>query len=344
MTFIKFQAPAQRMLIIASILLAILLPAVLLHATAHAQSSNDAANGLQITPALVQLNAEKGKTYTVELKVLNVTGSDLSFKSAVNDFAAKDETGTPSILLNETEPAPTSIQSWVGDIPDFTLKAHETKTIEAIISVPTDAEPGGHYGVIRFSGTAPQLNGTGVGLSASAGTLFLVRVAGDITEKLNLITFEATSSTDGKPHSLFENGPITFLTRFQNTGNVHVQPSGKITVHDIFGNPVATLDINDEKGNILPSSIRRFESTLNQHWLFGRYTADISIAYGTTGGAIVESTSFWVIPWKLILIGLAILATVIYVLRIGIKRYNKYIITQAQKGNEKTKKPKSKKK
>lgn len=338
------RARIQRSLIIAGILSAILLPAILLHSAAHAQSSTDAANGLQISPALVQLNGEKGKTYTVELKVLNVTGSDLSFTSTVNDFASKDETGAPSILLNEATPSPTSIETWVSAISPFTLKAHQTQTIEAAISIPADAEPGGHYGVIRFSGTAPSVTQTGVGLSASAGTLFLVRVAGDITEKLNLITFEATSPTDGKPHSLFENGPITFLTRFQNTGNVHVQPSGKITVHDIFGNPIASLDVNNEKGNILPSSIRRFESTLNQHWLFGRYTADISIAYGTTGGAIVESTSFWVIPWKLILIGLAILATVIYILRIAIKRYNKYIIAQAQKSNEKTKKPKSKKK
>jgi hypothetical protein len=339
----SLRARIQRSLIIAGILSAILLPAVLLHAPVHAQST-DAANGLQVTPALVELNGEKGKTYNVELKVLNVTGSDLAFTSAVNDFAAKDETGAPSILLNETTPSPTSIQTWVSAISPFTLNAHQTQTIEATISIPENAEPGGHYGVIRFSGTAPSVTQTGVGLSASAGTLFLVRVAGDITEHLNLITFEATDPTSGTPHNLFENGPITFLTRFQNTGNVHVQPTGKIVVHDSFGNAISTLDINDEKGNILPSSIRRFTSTLNQKWLFGRYTADISIAYGTTGGAIVESTSFWVIPWKLILICLAILATLIYVLRFAIKRYNKYIIAQAQKANDKKKKPKSKKK
>ncbi len=66
-------------------MVAIFVPAVLIHSSAFAQST-DAANGLQISPALVQLNGEKGKSYTVELKVLNVTGSDLSFKTAVNDF------------------------------------------------------------------------------------------------------------------------------------------------------------------------------------------------------------------------------------------------------------------
>lgn len=320
--------PFRRFIVTTVIGVAIFLSALIIPTNTSAQS-NDAANGLQISPALVQLNGEKGKSYTVELKVLNVTGSDLSFKSSVNDFAAKDETGTPSILLDETEPSPTSIQTWVSSIPSFTLKARETKTISAIITIPNDAEPGGHYGVIRFSGTAPELSGTGVGLSASAGTLFLVRVAGAITEKINLDTFQATSNN--KPSAVFEYGPITFLTRFKNVGSVHVQPKGSILIQDSFNNKVADLEVNAEKGNILPSSTRRFESELNQKWLFGRYTATITIGYGTQGQAIVETTSFWVIPYKLILIGLALLVTVLYILRIAVKRYNKYIIAQSRK-------------
>jgi hypothetical protein len=321
-------APLKRLIATTFMMVAIFVPAILLHGTAFAQSA-DAANGLQISPALVQLNGERGKSYTVELKVLNVTGSDLSFKTAVNDFAAKDETGTPSILLNNSTPLPTSIQTWVNSIPDFTLKAHEEKTINAVITIPTNAEPGGHYGVIRFSGTQPQLTGTGVGLSASAGTLFLVSVAGDSTEKIDLATFEA--SENNKPSSLFEYGPITFVTRFQNTGTVHLQPTGTIVINDIFKNKVADLPVNGDKGNILPASTRRFESVLDKKWMFGRYTATISASYGTHGQAIVETISFWVIPYKLILIGLAILATILYVLRIAIKRYNKYIIAQSRK-------------
>jgi hypothetical protein len=329
------RAPVQRLLLIAGIISAIVVPATFLHSSAFADANTDAANGLQISPALVQMNGEKGKTYTVQLKVLNVTGSDLSFSSSVNDFGAKDELGTPAILLNETAPSPTSIQSWVAAIPSFSLKAHETKTINATITIPLNAEPGGHYGVIRFSGTEPTLNGTGVGLSASAGTLFLVRVAGDVTEKLSLATFEAMNND--KPTSFFENGPINFLVRIQNSGNVHLAPSGYITVHDSFGNQVTTLPVNQDKGNILPSSIRRFTASFDKQWLFGRYTADIAFGYGTQGQAVAETISFWIIPWKLILISLAILATLIYVLRIAIKRYNTYIIAQSRKQQKKKK-------
>lgn len=324
----SFRAAPKRLLATAFVVVAMFAATCLTAFPAAAQSSN-AANGLQISPALVQLNGEKGKSYTVELKILNVTGSDLSFKSAVNDFASNSETGTPSILLDETVQSPTSIQDWVSFIPSFDLKARETKTINAVITIPTDASPGGHYGVIRFSGTSPSLNGTGVGLSASAGTLFLVRVAGEVKEKLQLSTFQA--STNNTPGSLFEHGPITFVSRFENSGNVHVQPNGTILVQDIFKNTISSHTINAEKGNILPNSTRRFESTLDKQWLLGRYTATITVGYGTQGQAIVETISFWVIPYKLILIGLAMLITLVYVLRIVIKRYNKYIITQSRK-------------
>jgi hypothetical protein len=327
----KQLVPSRRFLVIAILMASVMAPLGLIYPQASAQSDTtaNAADGLQISPALIELNGDAGKTYNVDLKVQNVTASDLIFNSSVNDFASKNETGTPNILLDETNPSPTSIQSWVSNIPSFTLAARQTKTINATITIPSDAEPGGHYGVIRFSGSTPTLTGTSVGLTASAGTLILVKVSGVINEKLDLITFEATSNN--KPSSLFESGQITFLTRFQNTGSIHLKPVGQVIIHDAFGGTVATLPVNAEKGNVLPASIRRFTEDLNKQWMFGLYKADIAISYGTTGQAIVQTISFWVIPYKLILVGLIVLITLIFVLRTLIKRYNSYIVAKTNK-------------
>lgn len=306
-----------------------------------AQASNaNAANGLQISPAIVEVNGEKGGSYTVQLQVTNVTGSDLTFDSAVNDFSAKDESGAPSVNLDDSNPSTASIKQWVSVIRSFTLKARENRKISATISIPKNAEPGGHYGIIRFSGRAPELEGSGVGLAASAGTLVLVRVAGAVDEKLDLITFE--TSQNNKTSGLFEYGPIDFVARFKNEGNVHVKPIGQIEVRDMFGNKVDTVIVNPDKGNVLPLSIRKFQSTLSKDWMFGRYTADISVAYGTTGQAIVKTISFWVIPYKAIFIGILILATFVFVFRALIKRYNRYIINRANstQHGKKTKKRK----
>ncbi|MDB5161784.1 MAG: exported protein of unknown function [Candidatus Saccharibacteria bacterium] len=285
---------------------------------------NTTGNGLEISPALVELNAVRGSTYTINMNVTNVTENDLSFESFVNDFGSRDETGTPRVILDETpEMSALSIKNWVDSIADFNLKPHEKKKLVAIITIPGNAEPGGHYGVIRFSGKDKNAPISTVDLTASAGTLILIKVDGTISEKLKLATFEATKNS--KASSSFEAGPITFVTRFENTGNTHVKPIGNIEVTDIFGNKVDTLKINPEEGNVLPSSTRRFEATLDKPWLIGRYNADIRIAYGTTGGAIVESITFWVIPYKILLVGLVALITIIYILRTLIKRYNSYI-------------------
>ncbi len=298
----------------------------------HAET---ASTGLQVSPALVELNGTPGTTYTIDLSVTNVTDNALDFTSSVNDFGAKDETGTPNIILDPSVTLPSSIKSWVARIPNFSLSAGAKKKLTAYITVPANAEPGGHYGVIRYSGSPPGADTTGVSQIASAGTLVLIRVAGAADENLNLITYEA--SVNNTPSALFEAGPITLVSRFQNTGNVHVVPVGQIVVRDTFGNIVDTLQVNSDKGNVLPSSIRRFQATFDKGFLFGHYTADISIAYGTTGEAIVRSISFWVIPWKLVLIGLLALVTLIYVLRQLIRRYNRHIIRNAHRYGSKTK-------
>ena len=295
-----------------------------------------AGAGLEISPALVQLNATPGETYKINLTVKNVTSNALDFTSTVSDFGAKGETGEPNVILDPAVTLPTSIKSWVAGLPDFSLAPGQTKALTAAITIPGNAEPGGHYGVLRFTGTLSGSSNSGVAQIASAGTLVLIRAAGDAKEQLNLITYEA--SVNNNPSAFFENGPITLVSRFQNTGNVHVVPTGHIDVTDTFGNPVETLTINGDNGNVLPSSIRRFESTFgDKKFLFGRYTANINIAYGTTGGAIVRSISFWVIPWKLVLIGLLALATIIYILRGLIRRYNRHIIRNAHRYAPKTK-------
>lgn len=307
--------------------------------TVHAQSAN-AADGMQISPVIAELNVDPGKTYIIPITITNVTGSDLTFNVIVNDFASKDETGTPSIDLDSLMPSTASIQSWVTPISPLNILARQPQTIEAELVVPSNAEPGGHYGVIRFSGRPTGIDTTGVSLSASAGTLVLVRVSGDVQESLDLLEFY--TSQDDTQSSLFARGPIKFVTRFQNEGNVHVKPVGQIEVRDMFNNTVDTLAINETKGNILPDSIRRFDTVLEKEWMFGRYTADIAVSYGTAGQAIVRTIAFWVIPWRLI-IGIVIaIATIVFILITVMKRYNKYIVNKALHGKDGTKK-KSKK-
>ncbi len=311
---------------------AVTLLGVIMFVPANAQvSTANADQGITVSPPSVELNAAKGNTYSININVLNPTASDLGYTSSVDDFGAPtDESGSARILKDSKLPDSASIKSWVTEIPQFTLKSHKSKNITIQITIPDNAEPGGHYGVINFSGVAPEMENTGVALTASAGVLTLIRVDGTITEKADLASFYTSKTQKGGQSSFFENGPIWFVTRIENEGNIHVKPIGNVEIRDMFGGLVANLPVNEDKSNVLPSSIRRFDEVkLNKEWLFGRYTANLTLGYGTTGQAITNTITFWVIPYKIILTLLLILATVIYILSRMIKVYNRRIIERA---------------
>ncbi len=201
------------------------------------------------------------------------------------------------------------------------------------IRVPADAAPGGYYAVVRFTASPPGLDGTGVSLSASLGTLILLRVNGDAKEAMKIEEFSATKN--GEKKWLFESAPITFLTRVKNQGSSHEQPSGQAAIKDIFGNPVANVNINLTQSNILPGSIRRFEqpldsSTIGNRILFGRYTADLKLSYGTQGQTLTSSTSFWVIPYRLIGFALILIVIAIIIIRIALKRYTERVVANSR--------------
>lgn len=326
-----------RLLVGTSLVVALLISLFGTYSVASAQSFDaNAAQGIQISPASVELNAEKGKTYTLKIKVLNVTSSDLTYTTSTHDFGAQGETGSPRIFPDGYLPAGASVTSWISAIDQFTLHGHEPRQFNVTVTIPSNAEPGGHYGVLSFSGKASETSNPSVGLTATTGLLILIRVDGAITEKLSLASF--TAEQGGKQHSFFEASPINFVTRLKNEGNVHVKPVGSIQIHDMFGGLVATLPVNAAIGNVLPTSIRRFDSQLTKDWMIGRYNADLTLGYGTTGQAITNTISFWVIPYKLILAVLFILLTVVFILARMIKVYNRHIIAKSK--NEKTTKNK----
>jgi hypothetical protein len=296
-----------------------------------------AVEGLQITPVIVeQSKVQKGSSYSVPVTLTNVTSQDHTYYAAVNDFTSQDETGSPRILLDSTLPDAVSIRTWVSVVKQVTIKANQAIIINVQINIPTNAESGGHYGTLRFSGVAPTPQSAGIGLSASTGMLFLISVDGNITEKASVASF-TTATTDDKATGFFEKAPLNLVVRIKNEGNVHVKPFGQILVHDMFGGLVATLPVNDQKSNVLPSSIRRFDITLNNSWMFGHYTADLALGYGTSGQAMTATTDFWIIPYKLVLVVLLALATITFILVRMVRVYNKRIITKAiQKHDQKT--------
>jgi len=310
-------------------------PAVLA-ATPAPTPTNTANNGqaLEIAPPLIYLTVNPGQTVNTQILIRDVANGDLIVNGQVNDFVADGESGAPKVLLNNDSNNPYTLKSWVAPLPSLLLIPRQIKTLPVTLKIPADASPGGHYGVIRFTATPPSLQGSGVSLSASLGALVLLTVNGKITEQLAVQQFSV--SHNGKTGTMFESSPLSFTEVIKNTGNVHAQPTGLVTITDMFGKKLATLIVNQPPGNVLPGSARKFSQPLNStvignKKLFGRYTAKFKVTYGTSKKVLTASLVFWVIPYREIAVVIVLLVAAFFILRYLIRRYNRRILAQAQK-------------
>lgn len=300
-------------------------------------STNAQASGqaLEISPPVLTLTADPGETVKTRVLIRNVSRTDLVVSGEANDFVAAGEDGTPKVLLEETEKSPYSMKEWIFTPTQLTLVPREIKTMNITIKVPSDASPGGHYGVIRFTGTPPNLEGQGVSLSASLGSLILLSVNGDVTEHLAIDEFSINKS--GKSGKIFNSLPLNFVERIKNDGNVHERPGGSIVITNMFNKNVATFSYNPAARYILPGSTRKFEQPVDKTLvankrLFGKYTAKLTVAYGEGENKTETSTvTFWIIPYKLVTAILILLVGGFFIFRFIIRRYNRYIVRRSNR-------------
>lgn len=293
-------------------------------ANALTQQSPNAGQALEIAPPVLQLKADPGEVIKTNIKVRDIATTSLLVSSQVNDFTANGEDGTPKVLVDSGEKSPYSIIDWVAPIAPMTLKSKQVQEIPVTISVPSNAAPGGYYGVIRFTATAPDIDQSGVALSASLGAMVFIRVNGNAKESMSIQDFYA--SKDGGHGWFFDSIPLDLAVRIKNEGNVHEQPIGQILITDMFGKPAVSVNVNLEGRNVLPGTVRKFEQPLDKsavgnRVLFGLYTAKVTMKYGS-GQTVSKAMRFVIFPWKMILAGIVVLIIAVLLGRLMLKRYN----------------------
>jgi hypothetical protein len=298
-----------------------------------AATATPAGQGLEISPPLIDTKTDPGKTLTFQIKVRNVTKDTVVTSAEIDDFAAVGEEGQSKVFVDKnSEPSPYSFKTWADAIPTVELGPNEVKPITVTLNVPQNAAPGGHYGVVRFSAAPPELEGSGVALNASVGTLVLINVSGKVVVKAQMIDF-FTANKDGKRTSFFEKSPVDFVERIQNQGTVHFKPLGTVRVTNVFGGEVAVLTINANGGNVLPASVRRFEQQLNKSHMFGHYKAEANITF--SGQNIRQSIGFWVIPYKQVAIVLGVIIIAFVVIRKSLRGYVDKAVKKASTSSKK---------
>ena len=264
-----------------------------------------------VGPGKTEIWLEPGSEYTKEIIVSNRSGEEKMINISVEDFqGSMDPEGTIEFL--GLEKGPYSLLDYVKpEIEEIVLSHGQRLRLPVEISVPQDAEPGGLYGAVMVSASNIEAKGDQAETGTAKGeleiitrvaSLFFIRVKGDVFEESSLRDFKT-----GK--NFYEKGPVSLKIIVENTGNVHLSPYGTIDIKNILGTQVGQIEL--DPWFAMPKSIRTREVKWNAPFLFGRYTAVLTLNRGYKNIIDIKSFSFWVIPWRIVLI--AIIALILLV-------------------------------
>lgn len=310
-------------------------------------------SAMTISPVRYEIQGDPGQTIVKEVTIINEDSTPVTYYSSYANFEAEGETGSAAFV----EPLD-DIGTWIKTDESVTLSPGEQKTLSFSISIPKNAEPGGHFGIIFF-GTSPEKSSDGkqLAVSAKTGLLILLSVNGEVKEGGGLLGF----STEG--NKFFYNSlPVSFVYRFKNDGGDRIKPTGLIKIRDTLFLPTKKLNANPVNGNILPASTRKFtidwvnyiepkdavvssnivKSFFNRaiyqwkNFAVGLYSAKLDLTYGLQNQNIKKSVFFFVFPWQLLICLIILFTIVFFTGKKLLIRYNNYIIKKAHSAVKRT--------
>ena len=296
---------------------------------------------MTLTPPLIKNNMNPGEKWMSTIKFVNNNKQDLIVYTEIQDFRSSPDGGVELIPIEESEGDGSQsgfLRKWmqVQEGP-FTIAPFDSIEIPFEIDVPETAEPGGHYATILVGTKASDdLVGSGLSISSMISSLVLVNISGNVIEEGKIREF----STD---KNYYKEPEVNFKLRFENTGNVHLQPKGNIVIQDMFGNEKGLIDINKDTtyGNVLPNSVKTWNfSWEGESGIFkmGKYNAVITIYYGEQAAEVDTRTFyFWYVDFKILGIILASILGFFLIIFLIIRLYIRRAIKQSQKEIEKFK-------
>lgn len=294
-----------------------------------AQNSPDGGLNLVVSPLPVALETKPGQRIATELKLKNVGLTTERIKISVMKFGAEGEDGTPKLL--DLEPSDT-FDDWAKfSENNFEAEPEVWKSISMTIDPPAEAAFGYYYAIVFSRADAEQqIQPNQANLLGAVASLVLLDVQAPGAKR------EAKLTEFSMPKNVYEFLPTEFTVRMQNSGNVHVAPRGNIFIRKGGAENISLLEVNLDKGYILPDSSRKFTAAWEDGWpvykvvtadgkveldengkqnnkldwnsfnpsklRIGKYTAHLVMVYndGSRDVPVEGYVSFWVIPWRIL--------------------------------------------
>jgi hypothetical protein len=284
-------------------------------------------------PTNEKLQLEPGETYSGEFTVWNLEESATTYYIYVSSFRQIQNQPGSAIYLSKEEDAknPYSASSWITvNETSLDLIPNRNVTVDYIITVPQEVTPGEYSAEIYFSSEEEtQENVTATFSVLSSGIPILITIGDDYAESAEILDFYSLKKIYEKPNF------TTIITRIQNLGDTHITPKGDIIFTNIFKKEVGRIPFNAQDQSILRDNSGTYESNWdlekyinNKQIALGPITASTQIYYrhNNPGFSVLDATTtFWIIPWKLIIVILLAIIVIYVTLTVRKKRKNSSI-------------------
>lgn len=255
-------------------------------------------DGITISPPFSEIVITEAKnTADFEVKITNGSQKDVSFRIRVVDFGSLDEAGGVAFLgLSKSQVEQKyGLASWISLENDWaTIPVGETKEIRGKILNRESLSPGGHYGALIFRyDDQTESNESKVDLNQMFASLIYVKKTGGEKYELKLNRIEIKNNFWGMPSN--------FGLRYQNAGNVHLVPIGKVVITDKKSTELAKGIINVDHSIVLPESFRVFKTAITQEKSFvwpGKYKLEIWSRYDGKEDFEIKKTDFVYFGWE----------------------------------------------
>lgn len=260
-------------------------------------------NDFVVGPGKIEMELAPGEKGTFDLQISNRLGTTKTFSLTEEDFIGSNNPSETVVLLGNDR-GPYSLKDYITIGASNIDIEHGTRVrVPVSVSIPKNAEPGGLYGSVivgTVSKNENQNEANGVVSSnpviSRIGTLVFIRIKGEVKESGKFTDFRIA----GNKKVVFDPSNIKFNLFFQNDGNVHLNPKGTITIKNMLGTTVGTIAV--EPWFAMPKSLRFREVDWSKTFLFGKYTALANVEKGYDKSSDTLSISFFVIPWKIVLL------------------------------------------
>jgi hypothetical protein len=252
-----------------------------------------------VRPAKIELDINPGEEKTTILTLSNGTALPLVVNVSYEDVApiAQHTPLDESVaLLGKNGGAYPLRELFHTKTNSLQILSGGALEVPITIRIPKDAEAGGRYGSVVLSFAPVLMKGepmnANVAVESRLATLFYVRINGSTKEEGQLVSFGLFNNARFV-RAPSEESPLHFQVTFENSGAVHLNPYGRMTITSFFG---AALTIPIEPQAVLPGGTRVREVDVFSDLAPGYYHAHLEENRGYADIVDDRDVTFWILP------------------------------------------------